>query len=187
MNFLIDVKNIMMKKINLIVVDCQYDFINPEGELYVKGAEHAVNNIYKIFRTFEVESVIFTADWHPITHCSFNRNDGIWPIHCLQHSMGASIDEELLYCCIADNIPYKIITKGSNPSKEEYGAFSNFEGIEYLKTLNNLMICGVAGDFCVLETIKNLVKNNIKPEIFLDGIASIDGGTKLCKYISENL
>ena len=29
----------------LVVVDCQYDFCNPQGSLYVPGAEKAVDNV----------------------------------------------------------------------------------------------------------------------------------------------
>lgn len=47
-----------------------------------------------------------------------------------------------------------------------------------------LVICGLAGDFCVLETLKNLAPVN--PMIFLDGVASLDGGVKLNEYVESN-
>ena len=50
----------------------------------------------------------------------------------------------------------------------------------------NLVICGIAGDFCVLETLKNIKDFTDDVKVFLPGIASIDGGEKLKKYISEN-
>lgn len=36
-------------------------------------------------------------------------------------------------------------------------------------------VCGLAGDYCVLETLKNL-----------EPIASLDGGIKLTDYIESN-
>ena len=42
----------------------------------------------------------------------------------------------------------------------------------------------MAGDYCVLETLKNL--ELIRPMVYLDGIASLDGGIKLNNYIESN-
>lgn len=49
---------------------------------------------------------------------------------------------------------------------------------------NQIVVCGLAGDYCVLETLKNL--EPIKPMVYLDGIASLDGGIKLNNYIESN-
>ena len=45
---------------------------------------------------------------------------------------------------------------------------------------------GIAGDYCVLETLKNI--RNVRPdvEVFTAGVASIDGGTALDAYLSTN-
>ena len=49
-------------------------------------------------------------------------------------------------------------------------------------------ICGIAGDYCVLETLKGLRK--FVPDecisILSDFTASIDGGEKLLAYANEN-
>ena len=51
---------------------------------------------------------------------------------------------------------------------------------------DNIVICGIAGDFCVKESIKNLLKHwRFNIEVFMDGIASIDGGTALKELINE--
>ena len=49
-------------------------------------------------------------------------------------------------------------------------------------------MCGLAGDYCVMETTKNLLEiPEIHGEImlFLPGIRSIDGGTKLKTWAEE--
>lgn len=166
----------------LIVVDFQKDFIS--GSLAVRGAEKASMNLVNLMWTKkkEISKVIFTADWHPINHCSFERNGGEWPIHCLQYSDGASIDELLLRNCYYNNTPYEVVTKGEDPNKEEYGAFSFTK--PYIPEGEEVVVCGIAGDYCVLHTLENLLY--LKPKVFLKGIASIDGGTKLKEFIKEH-
>ncbi len=188
-----------MKKKILIVVDCQYDFINPDGALYVNGAEKIENKVLDIIKDFDL--VIFTQDYHPLSHCSFKENGGIWPIHCVCDTIGCGIPVKLF----KESKDYYIEPKGNSIMHEEYGAFSSIENfsdilmyafhnyckkepLTYIKDIDEIVICGVAGDYCVLETLKNIIEHigtkNIS--IYIDGIASIDGGKKLNNYIKEN-
>ena len=191
----------MGKKI-LVVVDVQYDFCNPNGALFVKGGDLVVDKIKDIIPNFDY--VIFTKDCHGLKHCSFKENGGMWPMHCVWNSIGEGIPVELLKAAK----DYGIVNKGSDDDEEEYGAFSDDmeffiniefavdpEGItsksfgEYRDDVDELVVCGIAGDYCVVETLKNIVKwfkdtNRIK--VYLDGVASIDDGTTLNEYIFEN-
>lgn len=178
-----------MKKI-LIVVDYQYDFYHPDGALYVPGAEKLYDNILKIIPNFD--GVIFTLDSHPINHCSFKENGGIWPLHCVEGTQGASIPLEF----IKQAKKYVFTYKGQSYNAEEYGAFNTIENLDFILTYSHIpiencefVICGVAGDYCVYETLKNMIHHcegtkNIK--LYLNGIASIDGGTKLNNFIFDN-
>ena len=84
----------MIKKI-LMVVDCQYDFYNPEGSLYVgNGADELPSKIANIIDKFD--GVVFTLDWHPSNHCSFKENGGQWPKHCVKYTKGASLPDILM-------------------------------------------------------------------------------------------
>lgn len=211
----------------LIVVDVQYDFANPMGSLYVKGAENVIPEITKLIEEDkEIQQVIFTADWHTPEHCSFKDNGGTWPPHCLQHTQGASISEPLILACIEREFQtvdgkydllqpkeidteflkdtFDIFQKGDSAGKEEYGAFeiagkgnpgvitlssTSDHSYSYIQQDTDIILCGVAGDYCVLETLKNLMSI---PEltgnkyVFLPGIASIDGGASLSEYCKTN-
>lgn len=191
----------MGKKI-LVAVDVQYDFCNPNGALFVPGGEEVVNNVKDIIPNFDY--VIFTKDSHSLKHCSFKKNGGIWPEHCVWNSIGEGIPVELLK--VAKD--YGVVAKGGNVNEEEYGAFVDdlefFYNIEfavnpegnyskpfraYCDDVDELVVCGIAGDYCVVETLKNIIKwfkdtNRIK--VYLDGVASIDGGEKLNNFIKEN-
>ena len=97
----------------LIIVDFQYDFCNPNGTLYVPGAEEAEEAIVKhIQEDDEIGNVVFTLDWHPSNHCSFIINGGQWPVHCLQYSEGASISQKIMNACIEKKLPIKFFLKG---------------------------------------------------------------------------
>jgi nicotinamidase-related amidase len=54
----------------------------------------------------------------------------------------------------------------------------------------NLTICGIAGDYCVKNTIDKLINSNCSSEfnikVMLNGIASIDDGTTIKKFIEDN-
>lgn len=186
----------MGKKI-LVVVDYQYDFKDPNGSLYVTGGEKLQDKILKIIPNFD--GVVFTQDSHPVDHCSFKENGGIWPTHCVQNTIGAGIPVELLKAAK----DYVLVLKGEHSDREEYGAFdSTRDAIPFDEaygsmfydepfansTLDSVVVCGIAGDYCVLETLKNIV-TDVGPEkvsVYLDGVVSIDGGTALNAYMFEN-
>lgn len=194
-----------MKKI-LIVVDMQNDFCLESGSLYVKGATPALWNVRDLIYKENFEKVWFTADWHEPNHISFKDNGGEWPVHCVQYSQGAAINNLLLTACRNNDIKYRVFEKGH--TREEYGAFSSFkscyipgndDNYNYYTSdsLNDevflripkdtkFVVCGVAGDYCVLETIKNLQPIWDRLSIYLPGIASIDRGTALQEFIKEN-
>ena len=161
-----------------------------------------MNKVKDVIPNFDY--VIFTKDSHGLKHCSFKENGGIWPVHCVWNSIGEGIPVELLMAAK----DYGIAPKGGNDHEEEYGAFSDdmefFYNIEfavdiegicsksfrgYCDDVDELVVCGIAGDYCVVETLKNIIKwfkdtNRIK--VYLDGVASIDGGETIIKYMSEN-
>ena len=104
---------------------------------------------------------------------------------------------------------YDVFQKGDIPGEEEYGAFvGDTEQLEededvwcmtsvsgdscaYLNVQNDVVVAGLAGDYCVLETAKNLKevleegKGAGKLMMYLPGIASIDDGSKLKEWMTK--
>ena len=150
-----------MKKI-LIIVDPQYDFIN--GSLPVKGAAEAMYCFAEWLKEHknEFSAIVITADWHPISHCSFDINKGIWPVHCLQHSHGAAIYQPIL--AALNDVDYHILEKGIDEDHEEYSVWKNESSNKILHNLfhvNNITdanIVGLAGDICVFNSLKDGLK-----------------------------
>ena len=161
--------------IHLVIVDVQHDFAHPEGALFVPGAEQAVENIADLLHDQCVTQVTFTLDWHPFDHSSFKAHGGIWPRHCVQFSKGASLHESL-WVENFDRLDTHFVRKGQLRDTEQH---------EWLNQ-GRLVVSGIAGDYCVLETLKNILRVRPDAEVFTAGVASIDGGTALEAYLSEN-
>lgn len=186
--------------ITLVIVDCQNDFIS--GTLLVKNAKNALDEIKKFAKNKlkSIEKIIFTVDWHPYNHCSFKKNGGQWPAHCVQFTPGACIEPKLLKYIQSLEIPYEVSTKGTDPDREQYGAFEDidistddypkqkyyFDSIATAYTDSEFVVCGIAGDYCVKATIQNMLNADIKPKVLTKGIVSIDDGTTIKEFIKEN-
>lgn len=183
-----------MKNI-LLIVDPQNDFIT--GTLAVEGAEEKMKKLatYIKEKGHIYDHVCITLDSHPENHCSFKDNGGIWPKHCITWTDGWSIPTYLETAL--KNSKVACYHKGNNSDVEEYSIFNSEEdGFVLAMQLRELLksgevyvdICGIAGDYCVLETLKGL--RQVIPDecisILTDFIASIDGGEKLLSYAKEN-
>src|SRR5262249_51216902 len=81
----------------LVVVDVQNDFADPKGSLYVKGGEDVVSLINTAVAAAGDAGalVVFSQDWHPPVTPHFQKDGGIWPVHCLADSWGAAFHPAL--------------------------------------------------------------------------------------------
>ena len=57
----------------LIVVDMQNDFCDPNGSLYVPGANEIIEPIKILVTNGNFDLIIFSQDWHPSNHVSFGK------------------------------------------------------------------------------------------------------------------
>jgi len=194
------------KKI-MIAVDCQRDFVE-RGKLAVAGGVSACMHIVGELMTAWYDQVVFTMDYHPADHCSFVDNGGQWPEHCVQHTPGCDVLPELVHACHRNDVPYEFIVKGAHVDRDQYSAFDSKaskwafnvtrlrhngcpcevtlrEGVLPIAKDDEVVVCGIAGDVCVLNTLKDLVAAGYKPTVLLAGTASLDGGKALAQYIKK--
>jgi nicotinamidase/pyrazinamidase len=142
----------------LVVVDLQHDFADPDGNLYVRGGEKVVP-----LANTEIEAareagapVVYTQDWHPPSTPHFQKDGGIWPVHCVHDTWGAEFHEDLV-------VEGPVVRKGVD-GRDGYSGFSvrdpltGEEGETQLGHLlreagvRRIVIVGLAGDYCVRET-----------------------------------
>ncbi|MGH4022651.1 MAG: isochorismatase family protein [Pseudonocardiaceae bacterium] len=142
----------------LVVVDVQNDFADPGGGLYVRGGEQVVDVVDAEVRAARQAgaSVFYTQDWHPASTPHFERDGGVWPVHCVQGTWGAQLHPDLL-------VVGPVVRKGAG-GEDGYSGFSvrdPVSGAESSTQLGALLdeagvrqvvVTGLAGDVCVKET-----------------------------------
>lgn len=181
-----------MKKM-LIIVDPQYDFVT--GALPVDGAIAAMDAlaVYLFENSGLYSQIVITVDWHPWNHCSFAGECGDWPRHCVAFSRGASIWKPVFDAAMGV-APTVVLTKGTEADHEEYSIFANKASADELKRLvesqgiGEIDICGLAGDVCVLDTVKDAISlyGHDRVRVLPKFCASLDGGSLLSMYTRRN-
>lgn len=181
----------MSKKIPaLLIVDMQNDFMS-WGHLPTKDADQIIPRINELIPLFSL--VIATKDWHPKEHVSFAANhkgkkpgdiiklEGLdqilWPIHCVQNTLGAEFAAELHQDKIA-----KVFYKGIDPLIDSYSTFfdnahKRDTGLaDYLRQLGiqEITIVGVATDYCVLYSVLDALQLGFKVTVVLDACKGIN-------------
>ena len=167
-----------MKDCALVVVDMLYDFI--DGSMACANAEKAVAEIVREINRYPTDQVLYVMDHHPVNHCSFRENGGIWPAHCVMQTRGGEIHEAFYKdVTLPAHRPSKanMFFKGTNPKREQYSGFEsrNAEGIELNNCLTkNVLVSGIATEYCVRETCYDLVKAGHNVFLLEAGLAYID-------------
>ena len=142
----------------LIVVDCQNDFADPEGSLYVNGGEGVIGGVNGAITDARQAGspVFYTQDWHPEKTPHFKKYGGIWPVHCVAGTWGAEFHPALVH-------DGAVVRKGAN-GEDGYSGFAMrdpVDGTEIPTDLDALLreakvesvvVTGLALDYCVKAT-----------------------------------
>lgn len=183
----------MEKKI-LFIIDAQYDFIDG-GKLGVAGSEKKMLNLADYIREHgkEYEHIFASVDWHLSTHCSFKENGGIWPTHCVQHTIGAAIFSPITEAINEIKADFHVFTKGDDEDREEYSIMKNIKSFtEISRILKNNDIkhvdfCGIADIYCVKDSIEDF--HRALPDIEIGVLTKYIGNMdeeKFNEYLSKS-
>ena len=178
----------------LMIVDPQIDFIC--GSLPVEGATLAMDTLADFIRKHDGDYIykVVTSDWHPYRHCSFKEQGGQWPLHCVHHTIGAAVYPALIEPLNTTRGTLKILHKGIYEDREEYSIFKNLASAQHLKTvittlgIGQIDLCGIAGDVCVLDTLKDGIELYGKEmfNVLTPFCPSLDGGKALSDFLKKN-
>ena len=167
-------------RVALVVVDMQNDFADPQGSLYVKGAGDILPLLNSEVRLAREAGafVVYTQDWHPESTPHFEKDGGIWPVHCVGGTWGAELFPAL-------DVDGPTIRKGSG-GEDGYSGFSmkdpvsgettstQLEGLLREHGIERVVIVGLATDYCVSATAIDAARLGFKTEVLQDAIASVN-------------
>lgn len=185
----------------LLVVDVQVDFL-PGGALPVPRGDEVVAEINRLAARYE--QVVLTQDWHPPGHVSFaSAHPGrqpfetirlpygeqtLWPDHCVQGSAGAAFAPGLA-------VPHAqlILRKGWHREVDSYSAFleadrttrTGLDGWLAARGVQEVHICGLATDFCVLWTALDARRFGFRAAVIEPACRGIDLAGSLARAWHE--
>ena len=164
----------------LLVVDVQNDFADPSGSLSVRGSEGIIPRINEdIAEALAARAmIVYTQDWHPPSTPHFEKDGGIWPVHCVWETWGAELHPAL-------RVDGTVLRKGVG-GEDGYSAFtvrdpeSGAESATLLERklrtgrIERLVIVGLATDYCVKETALDAAKRGFHATVVRDAIRAVD-------------
>lgn len=160
----------------LIVVDIQNDFVS--GSLSVPAGGEVVPHVNALATNIRNSGgiVVYTADLHPANHMSFKGQGGQWPPHCIVNTFGSQFVPDL-------NVNGPIFDKATEPDKDSYSGFGGKLRAEKPTTLEaylrehqikNVIICGLALDYCVLATATDAKKLGFDTTVYMPGTKAVN-------------
>jgi nicotinamidase/pyrazinamidase len=156
----------------LLLVDVQGDFL-PGGALGVPEGDRVVpvlNRYIALARKKQIP-VFASRDWHPANHCSFKHRGGPWPPHCIAGTEGAQITPALELP--ADAV---LVDKGTSEEADAYSAFNGttLAGELRARGVKRILVGGLATDYCVLNTVRDALKESFEVVLLTDAIRAVD-------------
>jgi nicotinamidase/pyrazinamidase len=167
-------------KTALIVVDVQNDFADPKGNLHVPEGDSIIPKINtEIQRALAAgATVVYTQDWHPENTPHFEKDGGIWPVHCVMGTWGAELHPQLA-------VEGHIVRKGSQ-GEDGYSGFTQRDptsGAEKPTVLEETLrsngirrtvIVGLATDYCVKATALDAVERDFDVTVVSEAVRAVN-------------
>jgi nicotinamidase/pyrazinamidase len=166
----------------LIVVDVQNDFADPAGSLAVSGALDILPTINAEIATARSVGalVVLTQDWHPSSTPHFEKDGGIWPVHCVANTWGAELHPNLT---APEDAPR--IRKGVN-GEDGYSGFTTrdpvtgetkpteLEALLRDRGVTRVVVCGLATDYCINATALDARRLGFPTFVLLEAMRAVD-------------
>jgi nicotinamidase/pyrazinamidase len=166
----------------LVVVDVQNDFADPKGSLYVKGGEEIIDFVNEQIAKARKAgaSVVFTQDWHPESTPHFQKDGGIWPVHCVGGTWGAELYPDL------DAAPAEPRIRKGVKGEDGYSGFTvadpktgektptDLEALLRERGVKMVIVVGIATDYCVKATAIDSSAKGFDTTVISEGIRAVN-------------
>ena len=169
-------------KAALLVVDVQNDFADPKGDLSVRGGQAVIPFVNEQIEGARSAGafVVYSQDWHPESTPHFEKDGGIWPVHCVAGTWGAELHPDL-----AVHEDAAFLKKGTG-GEDGYSVFTvrdprtgaqestELERILRENGVERLVVVGLATDYCVKETALDARRLGFPVRVLRRAIAGVD-------------
>lgn len=178
-----------MTKNFVVVVDTQYDFMMPDGILYVTGAEETIVPITQYLANLDPDTtagVLFTYDTHTKEQYEGSPESKMFPIHCELGTKGhrnvinANIVTEDIAIFTFEK-PVFDMWASKEPVIGDYDSWSDIEelfseGFVEDTQATIIDIVGVALNFCVKQAADGFIERGFMVRLHTSMTCGIDTG-----------
>jgi nicotinamidase/pyrazinamidase len=170
----------MKNKTVFVDIDTQFDFMNPNGALYVQDAEEIIDNIKRLFAYAKEHKIkiLSSTDAHKADDPEFK----LFPPHCVKNTPG---NQKIEASTCKDNIIIENVEQDITESMLDHEqiivegqTFDIFESIntdEIVKKLDahNYLVFGVATDYCVKAAVLGFLGRDYNVSLVTDAAKAI--------------
>ena len=164
----------------LIVTDVQNDFADPRGALAVPEGDQIVARVNDEIERARAAGalVLYTQDWHPAHTPHFQRDGGVWPVHCVQGSWGAAFHPDLI-------VEGPVVRKGTG-GEDGYSGFSVRDPVTAAeqatemgrllaeREIERVVVVGLATDYCVKETALDALRRGFAATVLRAAVRAVE-------------
>jgi nicotinamidase/pyrazinamidase len=123
-------------------------------------------------------TIAYTQDWHPESTPHFEKDGGIWPVHCVQGTHGAEFHPQL-------KVKGEVVGKGIH-GEDGYSGFTmrdpvsgeeqptELERLLRDKGVRKVVVVGLATDYCVKETAIDAAELGFEVTVLLEAIRAVE-------------
>ncbi len=154
----------------LLIVDVQYDFL-PGGALGVPAGDEVVAPLVGAARSGRFDVLAASRDAHPADHCSFARQGGPWPPHCVEGTRGAELHP------LVTSLPLDVVVdKATTPEIDAYSAVDGTGLAAALKArgVDTVVVVGLATDYCVHASARDARAAGFDVVVPRDAVRAVD-------------
>ena len=184
----------MKNKTVFVDIDTQYDFMNPQGSLYVPHAEDIIDNIRKIFDYAKEHKIkmVSSTDVHRVNDPEFK----LFPPHCVKDTPG---NQKIEAGTCKDNIVIENVEQDITESmldhdqiiieKQSHDIFDNMNIDKVIVQLaaSDYVVFGVATDYCIKLAVLGLLRRGYKVALVTDAVMATtrEGDEKALKEMND--
>ena len=167
-------------------VDTQFDFMLPDGKLYVPGAEETVPAMKRLVDAARVAGIVHvaSADDHELTDAEISAEPDFittYPPHCLRGTRGArkipETDQEDPVPLALEPVPDRYLEgREFLLLKKNFDVFTNPHTERLLERLDpdEIVVFGVATDVCDDAAIRGFLARGLKVRFVEDAARGLD-------------